>query len=160
MDNEDDPEFSSPGSVKQLPRRTHTDIVEDVLTQLSKVEGYGQILHQEFGCLAATPSAPAKGEADGGDDGNDFQFEVERLVSDGDHEEKAPTIPPADLSACVVFVSCFSYKNNIIIQMYTPFPASHVQDSDSPLEAEPKKPKYYHIAFVILTTERMQVLHA
>lgn len=59
--DEDDPEFSSPGSAKQLPRRTHTDIAEVMLTQLSKVEGYGQILHQEFGCLAATPSAPAKG---------------------------------------------------------------------------------------------------
>jgi len=135
-----------------------------MLTQLSKVEGYRQILHQEFGCLATTLSAPAKGggsplRADGGEEKYDFQFEVEMLVIDDDHEEKALTIPPADLSACVVFVSCFSYKNNII-QMYTPLPASHVQDSDSPLEAEQKKPKYYHIAFEILTTERTQVLHA
>jgi len=61
-------------------------------------------------------------EADGGDDENDFQFEVKMLVIDDNHEEKAPTIPPADLSACVVFVSCFSYKNNNIIQMYTPLP--------------------------------------
>lgn len=97
-------------------------------------------------------------EADGGDDDNDFQFEVEMLVIDDDHQEKAPTITPADLSACVVFVSCFSYENNNIIQMYIPLPASRVQDSDSPLEAEPKKPKYYHIAFEILTTERTQVI--
>jgi len=105
--DEDDPEFSSPGSVKQLPRRTPTGIVEDMLTQISKVAGYRQILYAEFGCLATTLSAPAKGggsplRADGGEENNDFQFEVEMLVIDDDHEEKAPTIPPADLSACVV----------------------------------------------------------
>ena len=107
--DEDDPEFSSPSSAMQLPR-THTDIVEDMLTQLSKVEGYSQILHQEFGSLEKL-STPATGggsriRADGGDDDDDIQIEVAKLViDDDDHEEKAPSIP-ADLSTRVVFVSC------------------------------------------------------
>lgn len=107
--DEDDPEFSSPSSATQLPR-THTDIVEDMLTQLSKVEGYSQILHQEFGSLE-TPRALATGggsriRADGGDDDDDIQIEVAKLViDDDDHEEKAPSIP-ADLSTRVIFVSC------------------------------------------------------
>ena len=107
--DEDDPEFSSPSSATQLPR-THTDIVEDMLTQLSKVEGYSQILHQEFGSLEKL-STPAMGggsriRADGGDDDDDIQIEVAKLViDDDDHEEKAPSIP-ADLSTRVIFVSC------------------------------------------------------
>ncbi len=107
--DEDDPEFSSPSSATQLPR-THTDIVEDMLTQLSKVKGYSQLLHQEFGSHE-TVSAPATGggrriQADGGEDDDDLQLEVARLVIDDDHEEKAPCIPAADLSSTrVVFVS-------------------------------------------------------
>ena len=33
------------------------------------------------------------------------------------------------------------------------------QDGDTPLEAEPKKPKYYRVAHEILTSERTQVFH-
>ena len=105
--DEDDPEFSSPSSATQLPR-THTNIVEDMLTQLSKVEGYSQILHQEFGSLE-TPRALATGggsriRADGGDEDDDIQIEVTKLVIDD--EEKVPFVP-TDLSTQVIFVSCF-----------------------------------------------------
>ena len=113
--DEDDPEFSSPSSAPQPPR-THTDIVEDMLTQLSKAEGYFQMLHQEFGSLGK-PSAPATGEgsrirADGGDDDDDIQIEVIKLVIDD--EERAPSVP-ADLSTRVVFVSCINFIEMIIL---------------------------------------------
>ena len=99
--DEDDPEFRSPSSATQLPR-THTDIVEDMLTQLSKVEGYSQILYEEFGsqCAPAGGHGSSRIQADSGDD-DDLQIDVAKLIID---EEKAPCVA-ADLSTHVVFVS-------------------------------------------------------
>ena len=100
--DEDDPEFSSRPSTTQ---RTHTDIVEDLLTQLSKVEGYSQILHEEFGGQQA-PGAARGGsriQSDFGDEDDDLQIEVAKLVIDAE-DEKAPHVP-TDLSTRVVFVS-------------------------------------------------------
>lgn len=100
--DEDDPEFSSP-SAAQLPR-THTDIVEDMLTQLTKVDGYSQILQEEFGGQLAQAGGHNRIQADSGDDDSaSLQTEVAKLIID---EEKAPSVP-ADLSAHVVFVSHF-----------------------------------------------------
>ena len=96
--DEDDTEFSSPNSATQLPR-THTDIVEDMLTQLTKVEGYSQILQEEFGGQCAQDGRHI--QADSGDN-DDLQTVVEKFTFDA--EEKAP-YAAADLSAHVVFVS-------------------------------------------------------
>lgn len=99
--DEDDPGFSSSSSTTQLPR-THTDMVEDVLTQLSKVEGYSQILYEEFGGQRAPAGGHSRIQADSGDD-DDLQIEVAKLIID---EEKAPCVA-ADLSTHVVFVNHF-----------------------------------------------------
>lgn len=96
--DEDNIEFSSPNSATQLSR-THTDIVEDMLTQLTKVEGYSQILQEEFGGQHAQDRRCI--QADSGDS-DDLQTVVEKFTIDV--EEKAPYVA-ADLSAHVVFVS-------------------------------------------------------
>ena len=152
--DDDDIEFSSPSSTTQLPR-THTDIVEDMLTQLTKVEGYSQILQEEFGGQHARDGRRI--QTDSGDN-DDLQTVVEKFTIDA--EEKAPYVA-TDLSAHVVFVSesyfFLSYATDTqstaciikctVIKFYA-------QDGESPLEAEPKKPKYYRVALEILTTER------
>ena len=100
--DEDDPEFSSPSSATQLPR-THTDIVEDVLTQLTKVQGYSQILHEEFGGkLKCAPGGRRGVQTDSGDD-DCLQIEVAKLTID----EEKPLQISADLTAHVVFVNLF-----------------------------------------------------
>ena len=97
--DEDDPEFSSPSiSATQLSHRTYTDTVEDVLTQLTKVEGYSQMLDEEFGGQRAPDGRRIQADSD------DLRtVQVETLTLDA--EEKAPYVAAADLSAHVVFVS-------------------------------------------------------
>ena len=96
--DEDDLEFNSPSATAQLPH-THTDIVEDILTQLTKVEGWSQILQEEFGGQHARTGGRI--QADSGDD-DSLQTVVAKLIIDT--EEEAPHVP-ADLSTHVVFVS-------------------------------------------------------
>lgn len=99
--DEDDPDFSSQSATAELPRmRTYTSIVEDILTQLTKVKGWSQILQEEFG--SQCDQAGGRIQADSGDMDDDLQTVVDKLTIDA--EEETPYVP-ADLSTHVVFVS-------------------------------------------------------